>query len=87
MQPMLAQAGYTHNLGDFETEQVSFVQEMQGLAGGYDGGGYLKIDLVSTSQLSLGYPTYWIGVASDYCPLTDDHNLIACSPSAPMAQI
>lgn len=77
MQPMLAHAGYTHNLGDFKTVQVSFVQNLQGPGGGYDGGGYLKIDLASKSQLSLGYPTYWIGVAADYCPLTDDFNLIA----------
>lgn len=77
MQPILAQAGYTHGIGDFEIEQVSFVQEMPGPGDGYDGGGHLKIDLASTTQLSLGYPTYWIGVASDYCPLTDDHSLIA----------
>ena len=77
LQPMLAQAGYTHDLGEFEIERVSFVQEMPGPGDCYDGGGHLKIDLVSTSQLSLEYPTYWIGVASDYCPLTDDHNLIA----------
>jgi hypothetical protein len=77
MQPMLAEAGYTHNLGYFRTEQVSFVEKMPGAGGGYDGGGYLKIDLASKYQLSLGYPTYWIGVAADYCPLTDDHNLIA----------
>lgn len=77
LQPMLSQAGYTHDLGDFEIERVSVVQEMPGSGDGYDGGGHLRIDLASTSQLSLGYPTYWIGVASDYCPLTDDHNLIA----------
>ena len=77
MQPMAAQMGFTHNLGNFEVEQVSFVEETPGPGDGYDGGGHLKLSLASTSQLALGYPTHWIGVASDYCPLEDDHNLLA----------
>lgn len=77
MQPMLAQAGYTHDLGEFEVEQIGFVREMPGPGDGFDGGGYLKLELASAHQLPVGYPTYWIGVASDYCPLDDDHKLIS----------
>ena len=47
MQPMLAEAGYTHDLGEFEVEQIGFVQEMPGPGDGFDGGGYLKLELAS----------------------------------------
>lgn len=76
-QPWLAQAGYTHNLGDFTVERIEFVEEMPGPGDGYDGGGHLRLELVSASELSLDYPTYWIGVASDYCPINDDHHLLS----------
>ena len=77
IQPFLSAAGYTHDLGDFEVERVAFVMEMPGPGEGYDGGGYLKLELASKQQFSLEYPTYWLGVASDYCPLTDDNRLLA----------
>lgn len=77
MQPWLAKAGYTHNLGDFKVEQIDFVEKMPGPGDGYDGGGHLRLKLVSASKLSLDYPTYWIGVASDFCPLNGDNKLIS----------
>ncbi len=77
MQPMLAQSGYTHDLGDFDVVGISFIEEMPGPGDGYDGGGYLRLQLATERELSTNYPTHWIGVASDYCPLVDDHNLIA----------
>lgn len=77
MQPMLAQAGYTHDLGNFDVERTAFVPTTPFPGDGYDGGGFLKIELVSSRQLLHEYPTYWLGVASDYCPLSDDHHFIA----------
>lgn len=77
MQPLLTQAGYTHDLGDFEVEQINFVPKTPFPGDGYDGGGFLRVELVSSRQLTHEYPTYWLGVASDYCPLTDDNHLIA----------
>ena len=77
VRPLLAEAGYAYDLGEFEVERVSFVEKMPGPGDGYDGGGHLKVQLASTQKLSLEYPTYWIGAASDYCPLTDDHKLLA----------
>lgn len=80
MQPMLAQAGYTHDLGEFKVERLAIVPSMPGPGDGYDGGGHLMLELASSSQLSNGYPTYWLGVTSDYCPLVDDQKLIALGP-------
>ena len=77
MQPLLSQAGYTHDLGDFDVERIAFVRKTPLEGDGYDGGGFLKVELVSSRQLKHDYPTYWLGVASDYCPLADDHHLIA----------
>jgi hypothetical protein len=77
MQPILSQAGYTHSLGEFKVERVTFVQKTPTPGDGYNGGGFLKLELASSRQLLEEYPTYWLGVASDYCPLTDDHHLIA----------
>ena len=77
MQPMLSQAGYTHDLGAFKVEQVTFVPKMPSSGDGYDGGGFLKLELASSRQLLHEYPTYWLGVSSDYCPSTRDHHLIA----------
>ncbi|WP_435418706.1 hypothetical protein WAB17_03820 [Parerythrobacter aurantius] len=77
MQPTLAQFGYTHSLGNFAVERVTFVPTMPGPGDGYDGGGYLKVELASAHQLRREYPTYWVGTASDYCPLRDDNMLIA----------
>lgn len=77
VQPLLSRAGYTHDLGDFTLERIEFVEEMPGRGDGYDGGGHLRLELASASELALEYPTYWIGVASDYCPLEDDHKLIS----------
>ena len=77
MQPMLSQAGYTHDLGEFKVERVTFVPTTPFSGDGFDRGGFLKIELASSRQLLHEYPTYWLGVASDYCPLTRDHHLIA----------
>ncbi|WP_284126445.1 hypothetical protein [Parerythrobacter aestuarii] len=77
MQPALAEFGYTHSLGKFEVERVSIVPTMPTPGDGYDGGGWLKVELSSPRQLRKEYPTYWVGAASDYCPLEDDHELIA----------
>ena len=74
---MLVEAGFTHDLGKFEVERVSFVDEMPEPGDGYDGGGFLKVELVSRHQIPVGYPVYWVGVASDYCPLVDDFGLIS----------
>lgn len=74
---MLAHAGYTHDLGEFKVERLAFVRTMPTPGDGYDGGGFLKLELASSRQLLHEYPTFWLGVASDYCPLADDFNLIA----------
>lgn len=77
MQPLLSQAGYTHDLGDFKVEKIAFVPKTPLPGDGYDGGGFLKVELISSRQLTHDYPTYWLGVASDYCPIVDDHHLIS----------
>lgn len=76
LQTILVQAGYVHDLGIFNVEQVEFVPEMPPFGHGWEKANYLQINLSSSHKLSDNYPTYWVGVASDYCPLKDDHKLI-----------
>lgn len=77
MQPMLSHAGFIHDLGDFDVERIGFVPSTPLGGDGYDGGGFLKVELASSRQLTHDYPTYWLGVASDFCPLIHDHHLIS----------
>ncbi len=38
---------------------------------------YLKIALSSSRKLSDDYPTYFVGVVADFCPLKDEQKLIS----------
>lgn len=72
--------GYTNDLGDFVVENVAFVPKPPDSHDDYKDVHFLRIDLASSSILDIGPRTHWIGVASDFCPLRDDHKLIALGP-------
>lgn len=66
-----------HDLGDFKVERVEFVPEMPPFGHSWERSNYLKIALSSSRKLSDDYPTYWVGVGADFCPLEDDRKLIS----------
>lgn len=72
--------GYTGSLGDYVVESVSLVPKPPDFASDYRNVLFLRVDLTSKYRLSIGPRTHWIGVASDFCPLQDDHKLIALGP-------
>ena len=75
--PMLARHGYIHDLGDYAVRSVKFVPELPPYGHRWGTGRYLKVELASSRQLHNSYPTYWIGIASDYCPMKADDRLMA----------
>lgn len=75
-----ARAGFVQSLGEYEVKGVEFVPEMPPFGHDWEKARYLKVELDSSHRLSIGYPTYWIGSASDYCPLKSDFGLVSLGP-------
>ena len=73
--PKLAELGYTHDLGDYAVDSLEFVPQVPPYGHGWGEGRYLRVELVSSHRLHKGYPTYWIGTASDQCPIKDDFGI------------
>lgn len=82
----LGSLGFTYDLGDYAVEKVAFVSKPPDFHPDYKDVRFLRVDLVSEYKLSIERPTYWIGVASDFCPLRDDHKLISLGPYVDGAQ-
>ena len=72
--------GYTDNLGDYTVEKVSLVPKPPSFSSGYKDVLFLRVDLASKYRLSIGPRTYWITVASDFCPLPDHDKLLSSGP-------
>jgi len=80
----LVSAGCDQDLGDYSVEGVEFVSELPFREHDWPPARYIVIDLTSHFDLAaVGDPVHAIHIFADYCPLEDDHGLIAFGPLDP----